>query len=318
MCPVTSQCWRTDDRETSWNVGFFYFLRGFVHAVCNKRFCAETWSQEDLRENHESLPLFDLLVVTFKLYDKDGNGLLDSAVSFYTLYLPCFSFPVVSWDTWMQFCQSFALCFSCKSICFHQEVDRIVAQMMRAADYLGWDVTELRPVWVSLSTTSSLNHLLHCKGRASSSGLRTSRAFFFLQVLKDMMTAIDVDGSGTVTLEEWLKGGMNNVPLLVLLGLKVTERLWWWLLNYCVECSPFLYFIFFYLLLTYRFRRGTASTSGGWSTLTSRPTAACVRACCWASENRDSAAPVRAPDRRQGAVVYPTHNAKCVAFTLVS
>lgn len=88
---------------------------------------------------------------------------------------------------------------------------------MRVAEYLDWDVTELKPVspgWATRGWGGGLcrPHPELCPPPP--------------QILQEMMKEIDYDGSGTVSLAEWLRGGVTTIPLLVLLGLEVVSAMW--------------------------------------------------------------------------------------------
>lgn len=48
-----------------------------------------------------------------------------------------------------------------------------------------------------------------------------------MQVIRQMMVDIDYDNDGIVSFDEWRRGGLTNIPLLVLLGFDtVSYRVW--------------------------------------------------------------------------------------------
>ncbi|ETN74376.1 hypothetical protein NECAME_04055, partial [Necator americanus] len=71
-----------------------------------------------------------------------------------------------------------------------REVDGIIEQMMNVARYQKWDTIELE------------------------------------QILRQMMAELDHDQNGVVSLDEWRKGGLTNIPLLVLLGVDTVNSLY--------------------------------------------------------------------------------------------
>lgn len=106
-----------------------------------------------------------------------------------------------------------------------QELDRIINQMVHVAEYLEWDSTELKPVSARAGGSRGARGGLSAVASSQSSQVASlcHHISSLLQILKAMMEEIDYDRDGTVTLEEWIRGGMTTIPLLVLLGMETVS-----------------------------------------------------------------------------------------------
>uniref|UniRef100_A0A3P9PWT5 Diacylglycerol kinase n=1 Tax=Poecilia reticulata TaxID=8081 RepID=A0A3P9PWT5_POERE len=71
--------------------------------------------------------------------------------------------------------------------------------------------------YLSLLERGTPEDKLECKWQFSCYLKHAHKILF--HILKEMMKEIDLNQDGTVTLEEWIRGGLTTVPLLVLLGM---------------------------------------------------------------------------------------------------